>query len=331
MDKQTFALIPRIFAIGSEEEFTKVALDIFRLQAAQNAVYGEFIRLLGKTPASVSRIEEIPFLPIEFFKTHRIITGTRPVELVFESSGTTGQTPSRHYIADKSLYEKSLTAAFHIFLGNPKDFCILALLPSYLDRSHSSLVYMVNHLMQLSAHPKQGFFLYAFDQLHQSLLELEECSQKTLLLGVSFALLDFAEQFPLPLRHTTVMETGGMKGRGKEITRAELHERLMKSFGTDRICSEYGMTELLSQAYALKNGLFRCPPWMRILIRDPYDPASFLPYGKTGAINVIDLTNVYSCSFIQTGDLGKLYPDGTFEVLGRMDTAELRGCNLLAG
>ena len=251
-------------------------------------------------------------------------------EIIFTSSGTTGSVASKHYVTDLNLYEQSYLKGFESSYGPIDAYCVLALLPSYLERDGSSLIYMVNDLIDKSKHPYSGFFLSDLPKLESVLRELETQKQKTLLIGVSFALLDFAETFKLELEHTIVMETGGMKGRRKELIRKELHEQLKRGFCLQHIHSEYGMTELLSQAYSLGDSLFECPPWMKILVRDTEDPLSLLPKGKTGGINVIDLANVNSCSFIATQDLGKLYESGKFEVLGRFDHSDIRGCNLMA-
>ena len=313
----------------NDESFEKYAIDIFRYQAENNAVYSKYLKLLEKQPNSITTIFEIPFLPIQFYKSQTVLTGKSTPSVVFESSGTTGQTPSKHHIADIELYKSSFTKTFELFFGSPREYCFLALLPSYLDRKNSSLVYMADELIKQSPHLDSGFFLNDYDHLYEKLAHLQKISQPTILLGVSFALLDFAERYSVPLTNTTIIETGGMKGRRTEITRHELHIVLKKSFEVDKVYSEYGMTELLSQAYSLGDELFSTPPWMKVLIRDPYDPFRTLDVGTAGGINVIDLANIHSCSFIQTEDLGKLYDDGRFEVLGRLDNTELRGCNLL--
>jgi hypothetical protein len=312
--------------------FEEQALSVFHFQYAQNDLYRQYVDLVNHGKP-VTGISSIPFLPVEFFKTKKVKTTSFTPELVFESSGTTGMEPGKHFLRSAAVYEESFNKCFRIFYGNPEDYCILALLPSYLERGHSSLVYMVKSLMNASGHAANGFFLNNPVELTTRLKELEEKGQKTLLIGVSYALLDFAERISMQLNHTTVMETGGMKGRRREILRAELHAILKKAFGIDAVHSEYGMTELLSQAYAKKNGIFFSPPWMKILIRDEDDPAMVIrDTQKTvqGGINIIDLANIYSCSFIATSDIGKLYPGGSFEVLGRMDNSDIRGCSLLA-
>ena len=319
-----------IFKIKTEADFEKLALNTFAFQYTNNPVYQNFCKHLGRNPKRVKTLVDIPFLPIEFFKTKKIITGAAIPKTVFTSSGTTGQQTSQHLVHDISIYEQSFTMGFERFYGRPTEYCILALLPAYLERKGSSLIYMVDWLMKSSNHPDNGFFLYDFESLKDKLMSLEQRQQKTILIGVSFALMDFVEQYPLKLKNTIVMETGGMKGRKKEITREELHRMLGKGFGIHSIHSEYGMTELLSQAYSQGHGVFKTPPWMQILTRDTEDPLSFQEHGKTGGINVIDLANLYSCSFIATQDLGRTYKNGTFEVLGRFDHSDVRGCNLMA-
>ena len=328
----------KIFSV-QENGFEQLALAIFHFQYDANTVYKSYVDALGIKPAAINKIEKIPFLPINFFKTDKIKTGKFNPEEIFESSGTTQSVNSRHHVKDVSVYTKSFEKAFENIYGDITQWCILGLLPSYLERANSSLVYMVDNLITNSQHPLSGFYLYDFDKLKETLISLEKGKQKTLLIGVTYALLDFAEKFPMRLSHTTIMETGGMKGRRKELTRVEVHEQLKKAFGRQEIHSEYGMTELLSQAYAEKEGKFRCPKWMKVLIRDDEDPLTVQRsiYSDqdnkikllTGAINVIDLANVYSCSFIATDDVGKLYPDDSFEVLGRIDGSDLRGCSLL--
>jgi len=323
-------LIDRIFKIDSEEEFSSLALDIFRFQSSNNVVYAKYIEYLKINVNEVKMVSKIPFLPIEFFKSHVIKSTNQKARRVFESSGTTGQQTSKHHIVSTELYSRSFLKSFSASYGNPENLCILALLPSYLERENSSLVYMMNHLIQLSQHPDSGFYLNNFEDLSKVLKKRNQDKSPTLLLGVSFALLDLADNYPLPLSESiTVMETGGMKGRRKEMIREELHEILKEAFHLSVIHSEYGMTELLSQSYSGGNGNYTSPPWMNILIRDPYDPMAILPLGQSGAINIIDLANIYSCCFIATGDLGKLFKDGSFEISGRMDISEVRGCNLM--
>ena len=327
----------KIFSV-TERGFRQLALDIFHFQYGANKVYNSYVNALGKTPSDVDEIEKIPFLPISFFKTDEIKTGKFNAEIIFKSSGTTQTINSQHHVKDVSIYIQSFTSAFEKMYDELKGWCILGLLPSYLEKGDSSLVYMVNNFIKQGQHKQSGFYLYDLDKLKETLLSLERSNQKTLLIGVTYALLDFAEKFPMALKNTIIMETGGMKGRREELTRMEVHERLSKAFGNSEIHSEYGMTELLSQAYAKNEGRFQCPPWMGVLIRDDEDPLSVHSSQSTvinkkqalaGAINIIDLANVYSCSFIATDDVGKLYADKSFEVLGRMDGSDLRGCSLL--
>ena len=318
-----------ILKVNSKEQFERIALEVFRYQAKNIPVYKEYTERRGIKPQEIKSIEKIPFLPIQFFKTREIKPLNANVEAIFTSSGTTGAQTSKHFVVDTELYIKSFTSAFTHFYGSPNEYCILALLPSYLERQGSSLIYMVDRLIKLSKHPESGFFLNEFDVLAEHLGRLDAAGQKCLLIGVSFALVDLAEKYQFRLNNTIVMETGGMKGRRKEMIREELHSQLSNAFSVKTIHSEYGMTELLSQAYSNGNGIFGCPNWMRIIIRDPYDPFTTLPNQRAGAINIIDLANIYSCSFIQTEDLGKVYDDESFEVLGRMNEAQLRGCNLL--
>ena len=319
----------RLFDIAGPNNFHTRCLEIFRYQIRNNPVYREFCSLLGKNEKEVQQPAEIPFLPISFFKNRKICWGDDSKAVIFSSSGTTGITPSKHYVKDISLYERSFLTAFELFYGPPDDYCILALLPSYLDRNGSSLIYMVDNLIGKSGHPDSGFYLNEFEMLKNKLVQLNAIGTKVLLIGVSFALLDFVEQYPMKLSNTIIMETGGMKGRRRELVREDLHNSLQRGFGVGRIHSEYGMTELLSQAYSPGFGKFRTPPWMQVLIRDPEDPLSYLPTGSTGGINIIDLANVHSCPFIATQDLGKSLADGSFEVLGRFDHSDIRGCNLM--
>jgi phenylacetate-coenzyme A ligase PaaK-like adenylate-forming protein len=320
-----------IFKLGLN--FPEKALELFRFQYTHNAVYKRFVDVLNCDAAKVSAIDQIPFLPISFFKQFELKTTAFESQVVFESSGTTGMATSRHQVKDVQLYEQSFLTAFEQFYGPVGDYCILGLLPSYLERSSSSLVYMVQRMIEISRHPLSGFYLYNFEELYHTLQKLQAEGQKTLLIGVTYALLDFSEAFPLKLNNTIIMETGGMKGRKKEMLRAEVHEQLKGAFGVGDIHSEYGMTELLSQAYSFKDGLFHTPQWLKIVLREEDDPMSIItePNKQTsGAINIIDLANIYSCCFIATDDIGRLYPDGSFEVLGRMDNSDIRGCSLLA-
>ena len=316
-----------VFDIRNNSQFNELALDIFRFQAEHCPPYAEYIGHLGISRDTIDRIEKIPFLPIEIFKSHRVYAGQNDPEITFTSSATTGQTPSSHYVADLSIYEKSFTEGFTRFYGDPAEYSIFALLPNYLERSGSSLVYMADRL--IAAGEGGGFFLHDHNKLVQSMAAVEK-GRKILLLGVSFALWELAEHHRFDFPNLTVMETGGMKGQREEITRDELHAILCASFSVEKIHSEYGMAELLSQAYSDGDGLFRCPPWMRIAIRDTYDPLEILPDGRTGGVNIIDLANVYSCSFIETQDLGIRYADGSFRIQGRIDKSEIRGCNLMA-
>jgi phenylacetate-coenzyme A ligase PaaK-like adenylate-forming protein len=286
--------------------------------------------LLYRHPSDVKHIEDIPFLPIQFFKTHQVVSTNNPIEKTFTSSGTTGSITSKHLVTDLTLYEGSYLEGFKHFYGNIEDYVVLALLPSYLERDGSSLIYMANDLISKSKQPESGFYLNNLVDLAQTILQLEASGQKTVLMGVSFALLDLIEQFQFNLKHTIVMETGGMKGRRKEIIRQELHHILRTGFGITQIHSEYGMTELLSQAYSKGNGVFDCPPWMKILTRDTEDALTLQKPNKTGGINVIDLANLNSCSFIATQDLGKVDENGQFEIIGRFDNSDIRGCNLMA-
>jgi len=318
-----------IFNIDNEHQFNEFALKIFHYQAENNPVYKDYLFHLGISNASIDNYQNIPFLPINFFKTHKVISGNKNEDKIFYSSGTTGTIRSKHYLKDIKLYESSFMNTFSRFYGDIKNYCILALLPTYLENESSSLVYMVNKLIQESAHPKSGFYLDNIEALALQLKTLDANGQKTILFGVSYALMDLADKFPMQLSQAIIMETGGMKGTRKELTKSELHRFLAEKLGVQKIHSEYGMTELLSQAYSKGDGQFFTPPWMRILIRDTYDPFSLIPQGRSGGINIIDLANMYSCSFIETQDLGKINKDGSFEVLGRFDYSDVRGCNLL--
>jgi phenylacetate-coenzyme A ligase PaaK-like adenylate-forming protein len=333
-------LIHNIFDKGID--FPRLALDIFQYQYNGNPLYQEFCHALNRNTENVRTLAEIPFLPISFFKSHQVKTGEWEAETWFESSGTTGTVNSSHQVRSLDLYRKSFLTTFRKFFGAPSEWCIIGLLPAYLERQHSSLVVMVDELIRLSGHEKSGFYLYDYAGLKDSLEYLERSGQKTLLIGVSFALLDLAEKFPIELRHTVIMETGGMKGRRREMTREELHAKLTNAFGVPVIHSEYGMTELFSQAYTLENGLFYPPSWMKILLREEDDPLKIIdlenrephPSGGTrrvrqGVITIIDLANIDSCSFIATDDVGRIHSDGGFEVLGRIDTADIRGCSLM--
>ncbi|CAM1341205.1 LuxE/PaaK family acyltransferase [Tenacibaculum amylolyticum] len=318
-----------VFNIQSEEAFTKVALEIFKHQFENNPTYRSFCDLLYVHPSDISKIEEIPFLPIQFFKSKNVLSSKAEVVETFTSSGTTGSTTSKHLITDISWYEQSYRKGFEHFYGDIASYTVLALLPNYLERKGSSLVYMANDFIKRSKSPHSGFYLHNIDDLANKLIELDKKEEKILLIGVSFALLDLIEKYQFKLNNTIVMETGGMKGRRKELIRTELHQLLANGFGVEKIHSEYGMTELLSQGYSKGNGIFNSPPWMKILTRDTEDPLSIQKTGKTGGINVIDLANYNSCSFIATQDLGKTYTDQSFEIIGRFDNSDIRGCNLM--
>lgn len=318
-----------VFNIKSNADFEKVALDVFKFQFQNNRVYRSFCDLINKHPSDVKNYCDIPFLPIQFFKSHEVLSSNKPIEQTFASSGTTGNNTSKHFVTDLSIYEKSFTKAFENFYGNITDCVILALLPSYLEREDSSLIYMVSHLIEQSNHSCSGFYLNNLSELKDTLIALNESNTNVLLIGVSFALLDLVELYQFKLKNTIVMETGGMKGRRKELIRTELHKILKNGFGVDTIHSEYGMTELLSQAYSKGDGVFKCPAWMKVLIRDTEDALSIIPPEKTGGINIIDLANINSCAFIATQDLGKLHDHNTFEVIGRFDHSDIRGCNLM--
>ena len=318
-----------IFTIKNDKAFSSLALETFYFQSENNLVYKEYLKHLNIIPKDIDSLNKIPFLPIQFFKSHKIVSNKNVIEQTFLSSGTTGVAQSKHLVTDISLYEESYLRGFTHFYGDISEMVVLALLPSYLERDGSSLVYMVEDLIAKSNQPESGFYLNNHDDLYKVLLKLESQNKKVLLIGVSFALLDLIEKHQFSLKNTIVMETGGMKGKRKEMIREELHTVLKLGFGVDAIHSEYGMTELLSQGYSNGHGVFSCPSWMNIMIRDTEDPFSFLSNGKTGGINVIDLANQNSCSFIATQDLGKVFDNGSFEILGRFDNSDIRGCNLL--
>ncbi len=320
--------VSEIFNV-TESNFETLALDTFRYQFNHVTLYREYCEALKRNPTNISSLFQIPFLPVSFFKSHTIISDEKTSETIYESSTTTGSTPSKHHVADVRVYEESFLKAFELFYGSPSDYVILALLPSYLERENSSLIHMAKKLMLLTRNEKSGFFLNDFDTLNETLIQLRDKKQKTILVGVTYALLDFTEQYKIYFPDLIVMETGGMKGRRKDITRSEVHEKINAAFATTSVHSEYGMTELLSQAYSRGNGSFQTPPWMRIIIRDIQNPLSIVPAHQIGAINIIDLANIYSCSFIATDDLGRLNSMNEFEVLGRMDNSEVRGCNLM--
>lgn len=318
----------KIFSVN-KENFEELVFEIFKIQYHQNSVYKNYIDFLKINPNKICQIEKIPYLPIEFFKSYKIKTGLWKSQHIFRSSGTTDQNKSKHYIKNLDLYRESFINGFTYFFGNPKDYNFVGLLPSYLERNDASLVYMVNGLMEKSNQKEKYFYMHDYNNCAITLEKLKKNNKKIFLIGVTFALLDFIESYNIDLKNHIILETGGMKGKRKEIIRTELHHRIKKSFNLENINGEYGMTELLSQAYSKSDGIFECPPWMKILIRDPLDPFEISENEKKGALNVIDLCNIYSCSFIATQDLGQLYKNGTFEVLGRMDNAELRGCNLM--
>ena len=318
-----------IFSISNQKQFEKIALKVFRFQYENNSVYRDFCDFLKVEKGNVKTLQQIPFLPIQFFKSHNVVSNENPIQETFTSSGTTGMITSKHLVTDVSLYEQSYRNAFSEFYGNIEDYAVLALLPSYLERQGSSLIYMVKDLIELSNNDNSGFYLNNYDELISKLVELDNSGQNVILIGVTYALLDLIEKRNFQLKNTIIMETGGMKGKRKEIIREELHEILCNGFGVSSIHSEYGMTELLSQAYSLGNGIFECPSWMSVLIRDTEDALSYVENGKTGGINVIDLANINSCSFIATQDLGKKQSNSSFEVLGRFDNSDIRGCNLM--
>ncbi|PQL93577.1 long-chain-fatty-acid--protein ligase [Apibacter adventoris] len=318
-----------IFSIQSEEDFNKKALEIFKFQYNNTLIYKKFVDLFNIDINGISHYTQIPFIPIEFYKTKKIIHQNYNSQLYFQSSGTTSMNLSKHYIADESIYQKSIINSFKLFFGDPSQYVFLGLLPSYLERENSSLIYMVNYLMQQSNHEENGYFLNNWEALNSLLKKLEKNNKKTILFGVSYALIDFSEKFPQTLKNSVIIETGGMKGRKEEITKEELLKKLQNSFHTSNIFSEYSMTELLSQAYSMGNNIYQTPPWMKVLIRDIEDPFHFyVDNNKSGGISIIDLANVYSCSFISTQDLGR-QSDNNFEILGRMDNSDIRGCSLL--
>ncbi|MBI1289169.1 MAG: acyl transferase [Flavobacteriales bacterium] len=330
MNAKTARISERIFSMNEHNDvlFEQIALELFRLHATKNETYRAFIGHLGVNADAVQKLGDIPFLPISMFKRHQVGIFNAPPEAVFLSSGTTGMERSHHFVASLALYEQSLFQCFQQFFGKPDEYCILALLPSYLERSNSSLVYMTQKLMRKSGHADNGFYLDRLTSLSKVLKKNSKKGVKTLLIGVTFALLELAEKHPQELKNCTILETGGMKGRRREMPREEVHEILKSAFGLENIASEYGMTELLSQAYSLGEGIFRTPPWMRVYVREATDPLNICERGK-GALNVIDLANMHSCPFIATQDLAHIHQDHSFEVLGRMDDAEVRGCSLM--
>jgi phenylacetate-coenzyme A ligase PaaK-like adenylate-forming protein len=319
----------RLFSVSDLQTFEALSLEIFNYQVRHNEVYGRFVANLGIDIQSIKELKNIPYLPIEFFKSQKIICGNSPAEAIFSSSGTSGMVRSQHLVKDLSIYRESYRKAFQLFYGDIKDYVILALLPSYQEREGSSLIYMVDDLIGLSNQEKSGYFLYDHQSLKKTLEDLKKSKTPTILIGVSYALLDFVESHRIEFPELIVMETGGMKGKRKELLRAELHDILCVGFGVPSIHSEYGMTELLSQAYSKGNGIFYCPPWMKVTVRDTNDPLSLLGHNQTGGINITDFANIHSCSFLASQDLGKTYQDGSFEILGRFDNSDIRGCNLL--
>ncbi|MEN8120182.1 MAG: acyl transferase [Bacteroidota bacterium] len=321
----------RIFNIKTQQDFIDLTLDIFNYQYHNNDIYRLFIQLIGCNPNSITHINEIPFLPIEFFKQNKIVSGKDKEKIIFLSSGTTDIVQSKHYITDLEIYKTSFIKSFNIFFGNPEKYTILALLPNYLEREGSSLVFMVNELIKRSNDQHSGFYLHNYKELLNKISDLRKSKKKILLIGVSYALLDLPISDSGIFENVIIMETGGMKGKRKEMTKNELHKTLQAKYNVGNINSEYGMTELLSQAYSTGKGLFSTPPWMKVIIRDTYDPFSYLEEGRSGGINIIDLANLNSCSFIETKDIGKLKANNQFEVLGRFDNSDIRGCNLLIG
>ena len=320
--------INEIFSVG-KDSFDLLAIKIFNYQSENNPVYKQYLGYLDINALEVKKVSQIPFLPIELFKNHKILTGNGDVEMIFESSGTTGSIPSMHYVTDLKIYQKSIELGFRNFFGDPSGYVFLALLPSYLEKNNSSLVYMAQYLMQLSGHEENGFYLHEHDKLAEAIKRVSGTGKKIFFIGVSFALLDFAENYHPDLSDAIVMETGGMKGKRKELIRAELHDILKDAFQADIIMSEYGMAELLSQAYSKQDGLFETPGWMKFLVRDINDPFSYVDKGQTGGLNIIDLANINSCSFIATQDLGRIVDDGRTEILGRFDNSDIRGCSLM--
>ncbi len=322
-------LVEKVFSIRSEPDFENACMGIFQYQAQNNSVYSKYLSLLKVNPVVVNSIQLIPFLPVEFFKTEKVLTGFEEAEIIFSSSTTGSAVPGKHYVPDISLYEKSFRQGFNLCYDSPDRYCILALLPSYLEREGSSLIYMMDALIKSSGHNQSGFYLDNHEELAVTLTSLKNSGQPTILVGVTFGLLDFIEKFKINFPDLIVMETGGMKGRREEIVREDVHMRLKNAFGIDHVHSEYGMTELLSQAYSSGQGIFTCPPWMRVIIRDPNDPFSLYGANQSGGINIIDLANLDSCAFIETQDLGRTANDGSIQVLGRFDNSDVRGCNLM--
>lgn len=322
-------LTNRIFQIKDKKEFERISLEVFSFQYNNNPIYNQWCNLLNRGPKNVKSLTDIPFLPISFFKTHRVVSFKNNTQLFFKSSGTTSSQTSKHYIYDIKLYEKSFTKSFETFFQKPENYCFIALLPNYISQENSSLIYMIDQFIRKSKYKESGFYNQSLEETALAIRNCEARQIKTILFGVSYALMDLVEKEKFNLKHTIVFETGGMKGKRKEIVRQALHKTLSEGFGTNSIASEYGMCELFSQAYSKQNGIFQTPNWMKILIRDTYNPLEIIGDNKTGAINVIDLANLYSCSFIATEDLGKSFHNNSFEVLGRIDNTTIRGCNLL--
>jgi len=315
--------------IQTEDDFNQHCLETYHFQLQHCQVYRDYVSLIGKEKNQVQHYTDIPFLPIEFFKTQKVLAAGMDPQIVFSSSGTTGMITSKHLVADVGIYERTFRKIFEDFYGPLENIAILALLPSYLERSGSSLIYMIDDLMKQSKQAESNYFLYNHQELYDTLIQLKNKGTKTILFGVTYALLDFIEQYAFEFPELIIMETGGMKGKRKEMVKQEIHQLLEDAFKVNGIHSEYGMTELLSQGYSWGQGIFHLPKWMKVLIRDTNDPLSLISSDSTGGINVIDLANRYSCSFIATQDLGKIYQDGSFEILGRFDQSDIRGCNLL--
>ena len=324
-----FNYFDRLQGIKNEDDFETLALEVFQYQFQNNEIYSEFVKSLNISPEKIKSIYEIPFLPVEIFKTRKVLTGNENYQRIFTSSGTTGDQASKHYVKDISLYEINFSKIFSLFYNSPSDYTILALLPSYLEREGSSLIYMTDKLIKATQSPGSGFYLDEYKKLFSILEQLKKEKRKTILFGVTYALLDFIFSFKINFPGLIIMETGGMKGKRKEMVREEVHELLCAGFGVEVVHSEYGMTELLSQAYSCGNGIFKSPAWMRILVRDPYDPIKPAALKTSGGINIIDLANIDSCAFVSTQDLGRVYPDHSFEVIGRFDFSDVRGCNLM--
>ena len=317
----------KIFNVD-DKNFEQIAFEVFQFQYINNNIYKSYCDLLKKTPSNIGDISSIPFLPISFFKSHSVMC-TKKYDKVFHSSGTTNENLSKHYVSDIHMYEQSFLKNFIDNYGDPKDYVILGLLPNYMQNENSSLIYMVNNLIELSESNDSGFFLKEYDFIIEKMKSLARENKKIILIGVSYALLDLTESKNLNFENTIIIETGGMKGRRREMIKKELHETLKERTGLKKIHSEYGMTELLSQAYSKGDGIFSCPNWMRVFVRDVNDPNFLYTNSKSGGINIIDLANVNSCSFIATEDMGSLHKNGSFEIMGRIDHSDTRGCNLL--